>query len=224
MYQCRLMYQSRLLLITVAIGIGQFAAAQTPMHQEPHHHLVFENESLRVMEPRIEAGEATFEHLHSRDDATICISGAILRSRKPGEDWSKPGQPCKPGSISTTEYTGKPSSHTVRNDGGGIFRLVAVENLRENGWSDYAPLGGSGVDLVKESRAFRIYEVKLPGGSETGHTHKVPTIAVIVSGDVTAGEQTLDRPGRWVFIPAGRAHKLKAIGSGEAHVVEIEVR
>ena len=218
------MFQSVLLLITLAIGLGRIAAAQAPMHQEPHHHLVFENESLRVMQPRIEAGEATLEHLHSRDDATLCISGSTVRSRKPGEDWSKPGQPCKPGSISTTEYSGKPASHAVQNTGGDTFRLVAVENLRQSGWSDYAPPGGRGVELVKESRAFRIYEVKLPGGGEVSHAHQAPTIAVVVSGDVAAGTQILNQPGEWVFIPAGESHKLLASGSGETHLVEIEVR
>ena len=217
------MFQS-MFLITLAIGLGRIAAAQVPMHQEPHHHLVFENESLRVMEPRIEAGEATLEHLHSHDDATICISGSVLRSRKPGDDWGKPGQPCKTGSLSTTEYSGKPSSHAVQNTGGDTFRLLAVENLRQSGWSDYALFGGAGAELVKESRAFRIYEVKLPGGGEVSHVHQAPTIAVMVSGDVAAGTQTLNQPGRWVFIPAGQSHKLKASGSGEGHLVEIEVR
>ena len=42
------------------------AIAQVPVQQEPRHHLAFENEWLRVLEPQIPAGDTTLEHLQLR--------------------------------------------------------------------------------------------------------------------------------------------------------------
>jgi quercetin dioxygenase-like cupin family protein len=204
-------------------GACSGASAQVPMEKEPRHHVVFENEALRVVEPSIPAGDTTLEHLHVHDDTTVCISGSHMRARRSGADWSPVGEPCRPGQINVTEYAGKPASHTVQNTGAGVFHLVVVENLREAGWSTNPPLSAVATALAKETRAFEIYEVRLDNSSrETSHVHNKPTIVVLVSGDVTAGKQQLGQPGRWVLIPADQPHRLST--KSEAKIVEIEVR
>jgi hypothetical protein len=209
--------------LSFAFIIAGAAGAQVPMEQEPHHHLVFENGALRVLEPTIPAGETTLEHLHSNDAATVCISGSRMRSQRPGASWTDPGQPCKPGEVNVAEYAGKPSSHTVQNVGTNVFQLVDVENLREKDWSIYLPLSAGATELVKQTRAFQIYEVKLDRSSpESRHIHKRPTILVLVSGDVTAGIQRLDQPGQWLMVSGGEPHTL--ITQHDARIVEIEVR
>jgi len=197
--------------------------AQVPMEKEPRHHVVFENEALRVVEPSIPPGDTTLEHLHAHDDATVCISGAHLRVRRQGADWGPVGEPCRLGQINATEYAGKPASHTVQNTGSGVFRLAVVENLRESGWSTNPPLLAASTVLAKETRAFQIYEVTLdPRSRETSHVHKNPTIIVLVTGDVTVGKQQLGQPGRWVLIPGDEPHRLST--KSESKIVEIEVR
>ncbi len=96
-------------------GACSGASAQVPMEKEPHHHVVFENEALRVVEPNIPAGDTTLEHLHVHDDTTVCISGSNMRGRVP--TGAPVGEPCRPGQINFTEYAGKPASHTVQNTG-----------------------------------------------------------------------------------------------------------
>jgi hypothetical protein len=206
-----------------SVATGQVPTAPVPMSEEPHHHLVFENDALRIFQPRISAGETTLEHLHSHDDLTVCISGSGMRSHGPGTDWSRVGQPCTPGQVSVTEYAGKPSSHTVQNAGTGVFQLVAIDNLRESGWSTNPALSAAATRLTKETRAFQVYEVRLEGNArETTHVHSRPTVVVLVLGEVTAGDKALRQPGAWALIPALEAHKLST--RGEARVVEVEVR
>ena len=198
------------------------------MWEEPHHHLVFENEAVRIFEPRIPAGETTLEHLHSDDDLTICISGSSMRAHGPGADWSKAGQPCTPGQVSVGEYAGKPASHTVQNAGNGVFQLVAIDNRKESGWSTSPALPGAAARLAaarltKETRAFQVYEVRLDGNTrETSHVHNRPTVVVLISGEVTAGDKALRQAGQWAFIAAGQPHRLST--AGEAQVVEVELR
>ena len=109
----------------------------------------------------------------------------------------------------------------MQNAGGTPFHNVGLENKRESGWPEYPKLVAPGLTLAKEGRAYRIYEAKLAG--EISHTHQAPTVAFLVSGNVTAGTQKLDEPGEWVFIPAGQPHKL-ASNKGEARLIEIEVK
>jgi hypothetical protein len=212
--------RARLLGLAVLLtgGIG----AQVPLEQEPRHHVEFVNEWLRVISPQIPPGDTTLEHLHTRDEVTVCIHGSEVRAKQPGAEWSNPGTACAPGRIGGAEYTGKPRSHTVQNVGSGVYHLLLVENLRENGWKNNQPLTMDGLKMTRETRSFRIYESDLSDSSGPEHTHEVPAVVVLVSGDATAGDQHLDQPGRWAYIPAGERHRVAA--KGNARVVEIEVR
>jgi hypothetical protein len=198
------------------------AAAQVPVEKEPRHHFAFETESLRVLEPQIPAGDTTLEHLHAHDDATVCIHGSSMRARQPGSEWSNPGGLCVPGSVGFTEYTGKPRSHTVQNVGSGVYHLTLVENLRPDGWTNYDALAVTGLKMIRENRAFRAYDLELSGSGVPAHAHQVPTIVIVVSGEVMAGDKRLDQPGQSALIPAGKDHQI--VGHGEARVIEIEVR
>jgi len=54
------------------------------------------------------------------------------------------------------------------------------------------------------------------------HSHDVPTVVVLVSGEATVGAKHLDHPGQWVLIPAGENHTVAA--QADTHIIEIEVR
>ena len=202
--------------------LSGLAAAQVPVEQEPRHHLEFANEWLRVISPQIPAGDTTLEHLHTHDDATVCIHGSEMRAKQPGAEWSNAGKACVPGQAGVTEYTGKPRSHTVQNLGSGVYHLVLVENLRDGEWRNNEPLTAAGMKITKESRSFRIYETELSSSSSVEHSHEVPTVVILVSGEAMAGDKRLDQPGSWAYIPAGDKHQVAA--RGNARVVEIEVR
>lgn len=202
--------------------LSWLTSAQVPVEQEPRHHLAFENEFVVVLEPQIPAGDTTLEHLHAHDDATVCIHGSSVRARPPGGDWSNPGMVCVPGAVGLTEYTGKSRSHTVQNVGSGVYHLTLAENLRPSDWTSFEAITVAGMKVVKENRAFRAYDVQLSDGAIPAHSHPVPTVVIVVSGDVSAGEQRLDRPGQSVFVSAGKEHQIAAKGNGR--VVEIEVR
>lgn len=208
--------------LCVGAMLSSLAAAQVPLDQEPRHHLEFANESLRVISPQIRAGDTTLEHMHVHDDATVCIHGSEVRAKSPGGEWSMPGMVCMPGRIGVTEYTGKPRSHTVQNVGSGVYHLTLVENLRDSGWKNNEPLAVPGLKMTRENRSFRIYETELSGSNVIAHSHEVPTVVILVSGDAMAGDKRLDQPGRWAYIPAGDKHQI--VAQGHASVIEIEVR
>jgi len=206
----------------VGAMLSGLVAAQVPLDQEPRHHLEFANEWLRVISPQIPPGDTTLEHLHTHDDATVCIRGSEVRAKQPGAEWSNAGAACAPGRTGVTEYTGMPRSHTVQNVGSGLYHLVLVENLRESGWKNSQPLLAAGMTMTKESRSFRIYETELSSSSGVAHSHEVPAVVILVSGEATTGNKRLDQPGSWAYIPAGDKHQIAA--QGKARLIEIEVR
>jgi mannose-6-phosphate isomerase-like protein (cupin superfamily) len=152
-----------------------------------------------------------------------------MRSRVLGAEWSEPGSPCSPGRVTVDEYIGRQMIHRVQNVGTSPFRLVSIENLKDNGWSSSEPLSVAFTKILQDTRAFRIYEVSLhTSNDETLHVHSRPAIVILVSGGliVSRGNQKefLDQPGRWSIVAAGDSHRLTVGPSGEGLAVEVEVR
>jgi len=204
--------------------------AQVSMRDEPHHHFVFETETFRVFEPRIEPGDVTLDHRHAYDMVTVCIGGSSLRNRELGSDWSPPVSPCMLGRVSVTEYAGHEATHRVENVGTGVYRLLAVENLRVANWSRSAPIAAASTTLLRGSRAFSVYEIRLDHATDhTVHLHQQPTIIVLVSGQalVAIDERhelsRLDESGRWHLTTAGQRHNVMAASPDGMRAVEIEI-
>ena len=208
-------------LCAAALYAG-LAAAQVPIDQEPRHHIEFANDALRVISPQIPPGDTTLEHIHTRDETTICIHGSSTRGKPHDGEWGKAGMPCVPGNAGLTEYTGKPRSHTVQNVGSELFRLFLVENERESGWQNNPPLDSPGLKVLRENRSFRIYNADFSGSAPVEHLHEVPAVVLLVSGEAKAGAKKLEQPGQWVLVPAGEKHHV--IAPADARVLEIEVR
>ena len=224
----------------LVVAIAAVVSAQVPLSQEPRHHVVFENAQFRILNVDVPAGDTTLMHVHDRDLVTVSMTtGTDTRVQSPGEAWANRA-PRPLGDVAVTEYTGKPQSHRLEVLGKTPYQLFAVERLRASEATSAAPVESGGTRLVKESRSFRVYDVRLVRDrSQTSHTHAVPTIAVLLSGKVMSegpdaqakanapaavGLKQLDRPGQWVLIPAGDTHHLVRLASGDAQVVEIEVR
>lgn len=219
-------------LITLAVlcSCSLNAQAPIPVEKEPRHRVVFTDDALRIIDVNVPAGDTTLEHSHAHDIATVCIESSRTRTQVPGQPWGEPRGRAV-GEPNLTEYAGKAGAHTLQNLGTGLYRLIAVENRRTSGWSSGAPLVAPNTKLAREARAFRLYDVTLGAhANETMHVHAQPTVAILITGRVTAsgnGEaegKGLDAPGQWVRIAAGQPHTLSAAGATDVRVTEIELR
>ncbi len=225
----------------VLLVFNTFVVAQVPVSKDPDHTVAFENSQFRVLNVNIPPGKTTTEHVHELDVATVSMmaSPTDTRTQLPGQPWSavRPRRPL--GQVEVTEYTGKPGVHRVENVGKGAYQLFAVENLKKGGWSATPAVSAAATKLATESRAFRVYNVTVGRGQQSGHTHAVPTIVVLLSGRMMSdgssnkakenapaavGLKQLVLPGEWLLVPAGDTHHLVALANTEGQVVEIEVR
>jgi hypothetical protein len=227
-------------ILLLVIASTTLVAAQVPLSKDPTHKMTFENTQFRIFNVNVPAKESSLEHRHELDVATISMTdGPDTRIQISGQAWGAPAT-WPLGDSRVTEYVGKPLSHKIENMGATAYQLFAVENLHKSGWSSAAAATGIGTKMTSDSRAFRVYDVRLAlATAQTSHTHTVPTIAVLVTGKVMSdgpdkqakenapaavGLKQLDQPGQWVLIPAGDTHHLVRLGTTDARVVEIEVR
>lgn len=206
-------------------------SAQVPLEKEPHHKVLLDTLQLRIIEVTVPPGVTTLDHRHEYDIATVALGSASTRTKRPGEEWGAPR--IRPlASPDLVEYTGKPAVHQVENIDKTPYRLIAVENYRTGTWPARPPIAAApATTLAKETRSFAVYDVKLDAANPgTEHAHDLPTVAILVSGEITNlgvnGEEPypMRGSGRFVLIPAAQAHTMAVAGSGAAHVVEIEVR
>ena len=229
-------------MITVCAGaLAAGVAAQVPLSKEPRHTLVYENADLRILDVNIPPKETTLDHVHDHDIVTVSMGGeTTTRTQSPGQAWSEPRPPRALGQATISDYAGQPGSHRVENLGGSPYHLFAVENLRKSGWSTGRTIPVLVNAIAAESRAFKVYDVRLVRAApQTSHTHAVPTVVVVLAGAVMSdgpdaqakanapapvGLKQLDRPGQWLLVPRGDTHHLVRLGTADAHVVEIEVR
>jgi len=221
----------------LAAGVG----AQVPLSKEPRHTVVYENADLRILDVNIPPKETTLDHVHDHDIVTVSMGGeTTTRTQSPGQAWSAPRPPRALGQATISDYAGQPGSHRVENLGGRPYQLFAVENLRKSGWSTGRTIPVLVKAVAAESRAFKVYDVRLGRAApQSSHTHAVPTVVVVLAGAVMSdgpdaqakanapapvGLKQLDRPGQWLLVPRGDTHHLVRLGTGDARVVEIEVR
>lgn len=218
------------LCASILAAAGTASSAQVPLPKEPRHKQVLYTANMRVLDVGIPVGDTTLDHIHDMDVATVSVADSTTRVREMGKDWGAPRE--RPvGNLSISNYTGARQVHRIENIGKTPYRVIAVENDRESGWTTPAAITAPGTKLAQESRAFSVYEVRLDAAtSRTTHMHEVPTLVVLVSGAMTyqggGGNDpfTVNEPGKWVFGPRGSGHTL-TVGAGEtAHIIEFEAR
>src|ERR1041384_8365897 len=111
------------------LALTATVTAQVPVNDEPHHRTVYENADFRILDVRVAPGESTADHRHDHDIATVSMNaGTASRITSSGRTQNRPPRPLADATV--TEYSGKPSSHTLDNVGAAPYQLFAGENLR----------------------------------------------------------------------------------------------
>jgi quercetin dioxygenase-like cupin family protein len=98
-----------------------------PVEQEPHHHVIFENPYVRVLDVIVKPGETTLFHRHSLDNVAVLLSDATMRNQAAGKDWAD--SPAKEGTVHFAAGTQKPYTHRITNKGSTVFHVLDVQIL-----------------------------------------------------------------------------------------------
>jgi len=109
-----------------ATGSAIALTEPVPVDKEPHHHFVFQNQYVRVLDVLFPAGEASLFHTHSNDNVGIPISGDKTQSQPYGGEWTEV-QDVKPGQAGLRKARGQAYTHRVRSAGKLPFHVIDVE-------------------------------------------------------------------------------------------------
>jgi quercetin dioxygenase-like cupin family protein len=229
---------SRLFVVCVCVAsfwaFGRAVQAQSQtasINNEPHHKRLLYTNDLRLWEVTLPPGQSTPPYRHEYDVATIVVGDGTLNIQRNGEQLSASSSPNARGSVIVGEHTGAPATYRIENSGTTEYRAFEVENMREGSWPTAPPFAAPGSSVLKESRAFTIYDVVLkPGSPEVMHNHTGATVVVLLSGTMEqAGiggtdPVRLSQLGQWLPLPRFQPHALTPVGGADAHAIEIEVR
>lgn len=189
------------------------AQGRVPMSEEPHHKRLFYTAHLRMFDVTVPPGTVTADYSLDHDVVTVTLAAPA------------------PGAIDVITATGSPSVRRVENAGKTPYRMFAVENLRDEGWSMPVRVTAPGTTLAQESRAFAVYDVRLTAATpRTNHVHAMPTVVMLVAGAVEVqggggeSEFRMETAGRWFPSMWNQPHSFMLVGSADAYVVEVEAR
>jgi len=202
------------------------AQAPVPVGEEPQHHVVFQNEYVRVIDAVLPPGYVSLFHTHSADNVPVTISGGKIRAELPG------GQPMDSEAVAGRVSFAKASyTHRISNIGATTVRFIDVEILAAPPGAA-ASSGGDelpGRKLESENARVRIYRLTLAPGESTGsRTHALGWLEVTVRGgritrSLEPDRETIElRPGDFRWHPPGTAHTSTNAGQSTYEAIEIE--
>jgi hypothetical protein len=96
--------------------------------REPHHHLVYEDSTIRVLRVRVPAHDTTLLHEHDPDYFWIALGASTVVNAKLGA----PDATISSSNLSI-HYTPGKFAHVARNPGGTPFDNITVELLEPQG-------------------------------------------------------------------------------------------
>jgi quercetin dioxygenase-like cupin family protein len=230
-----------LVLATIAACSPILASqsAEVDITREPHHHLVFENNLVRVFDVTVPPGETTLIHRHNHDYIYVTLGAADLDNRVEG----KPVAHVQLQDGETRFLAGN-FAHAVKDLAPTPFRNITVELLQDektrnapSPWDSAKNedrslqiLNGGTQQILFVKDAARVSEIELqPGGAIPRHHHTGPHLVIAVTdldmrsdveGKAAATLHLNTGDAKWV--EGGFTHTLTNVGKKTAKFVTIE--
>ena len=216
-----------------------FAAAQTATEveitAEPSHHLVLENEYVRVFQVDVAPHASTLLHRHRHDYVFVTLGDAHLSNEVEG----KPPVDVK-FTDGDTRLTPGNFAHVAKNLSDQPFRNVTIELMQDeklrqtpSHWPEESgekifPGGRSKILFVKDG--VRVSEINLEPGATVPSRHYDGPHQLVAATDLDLRsdvEGSGPMPGKFKagdvkWLPGGYTHTLTNVGKSPARFVTVE--
>ena len=184
---------------------------------EPRHRTVYHEGDLYLLDVQLNPGDESLEHIHDQ---------AILLTRL-----SSSSGPLKGEVSSITEYASSPFTHSIRNQGDYLLRILALVNSSLGSvQQDDLPTGLNVLPQL-EDQWFRSYRLELELEESTpiirhqnsGFITQVSPGMIHIEREDGITEE-LRRSGDWEWQRGEIAYRLTNVGNGPVSVVINEAR
>jgi quercetin dioxygenase-like cupin family protein len=221
-------------LFTTVFALAQPAAVD--ITAEPHHHVVLQNQYVRLFKVELAPRDQIQMHRHDHDYVFVTVGDSEIENDVAG----KPPATLKLQDGDTRFLPGG-FSHGVKNLANTPFRNVTVEFLQDEKarktpsakWEEERGvdiLEGGTQDILFVKDGVRVTDVQLqPGASIPKHRHAGPHLVVSLSdyelrSDVVgkSSKTMQQKTGDVSWVPGGYSHTLTNSGKQPARFITLE--
>jgi len=223
-------------LLVVLLTIFSLAQGdrEAEITAEPHHHLVLQNQYVRVFKVEVAPQEQILVHRHRYDYVFVTLGASEIENAVVGK---------APAVLKLqdgdTRFLQGNFSHSVKDLAKTPFRNVTVELLQDEKsrkpfkWDEERGLHileGGTQDILFVKDGVRVSDIQLqPGGSIPKHRHAGPHLVVSLtdyelrSDVVGKGSKTMQqKAGDVSWVPGGYTHVLTNSGKQPARFITLE--
>jgi len=155
------MHYSKYCTLLILLTLCNYAWAQVPVREEPHHKPVLENDYVRLLDVHIKPGDTTLYHIHAAPSVMVHISKSTIGVQVMGQPVAPPA-PVLPGETKFAAYDKKPVTHRVYNAGKNIFHVMDIELVKkEPSGNSCAALKNVNVETTINEKLARVYKFDL---------------------------------------------------------------
>jgi quercetin dioxygenase-like cupin family protein len=219
--------------IVPAFAIDDDPAKAPLARDEPRHHLLLQNEFVRIIRVVIPPGESTLWHEHNFDYGVLFVNGTKLKV----DETTNPQGDARVSvtkAFTYTTYAGKHFVHRVHNTDTTPNHQLAFEIIPPLPVG-FAVSDRSGVPQYKmevDNNRIQMWRLQLaPGQVADLITQKAPGIRFVLSGDrlvETHGDGQVNeikvRVGDFAWLPGAASRSVTNVGSSPLELVEIELK
>jgi hypothetical protein len=194
-----------LLILFLLFSIGDLQA-QVPVHEEPRHKPVFQNNNVRLLNARLPPGDTTQYHLHNTPSLFIFFTTTTTGSQLQG---SEPSTGRSAAGTILFENLTPPHVriHRMWNIDKDTFHVMDIELLGRDSGFTITPLTGSQLQLVVDTPWVRAYKITLERNKPFVLDKVAGNLFLVAlkAGPVRLqGKQKQWKEGDFVYVAAGK--------------------
>jgi len=219
----------KLSLLPAFIAMFGRIHAQVPVHEEPRHHPVFENDEIRILDVHIPPGDTTLYHIHQTPSFFITFTNTDTGSQLLGKE-AMTG-PTSAGAV-LFENLAPPHirTHRVWNADTEAFHVMDVELLAQNPRFVEKPLTLPGLELEVDTASVRAYRLTLEKGKafalpKMEHAYLLVALcASTAETELSGNKQTRAvLPGSFFNVGRQKAFRIRNTGDKPVQYVLLEL-
>jgi quercetin dioxygenase-like cupin family protein len=214
-------------------AVGDDPATAPLARNEPYHHVVLQNEYVRVLRVLIPPGKSTLWHEHNFDYVVLAVNGTKVQVEVPTSPQATAGTMVTK-SLTFTNYAGKHFVHRVANTDTVVNHQLDFEIIPPSP-GGFGVSDRSGVPQYKmeiDNDRIRAWRIQLaPGEIADLITQKAPGVRFVLSGDrvveTDADGQVKEiavKSGDFAWLPSGASRSLTNAAASPLELVEVELK
>lgn len=164
-----------LLALTCKVSVLQ---AQVPVHEEPRHHLVFQNTEIRILNVLIPPGDTSQYHIHKTPSVFIFFTSTTTGSQLQGKTASL-GKSVAGRILFENLASPNIRVHRVWNSDKDTFHVMDIELLSKDTGFLQEPLSLPNLKLEIDTTWIRAYRLSLSKGKEFILRNKVQSFILV---------------------------------------------